>query len=486
MAVVAELDFTDSTDPFSKTGGAADMSIVDDDYIRVTNLGGDFGRIYATFPVITGKRYRTTITTRQGTSTSPPAYHLGTAAEWAKYGKSLKSEVFEFTAVDNTLGVYFATDSDEAGLYNDFDRFLLEDIGGTPGLPPTMEPEPSSAVSPSVAAFTLPAGQPATVRLPLQGTQPFDITLTGAPVWASVDTTGLVTFTPPIDFAGDVTFGYTARNCGSAGQSVSSTQTVTFSSLVQPAGFISGFQMTHSLDAPDLMGLKKAYPWHPDNINNEPAYFTFPGDLGFPDKIPAGLGINPFSLIGDVAQITATRTPVSLRNSTDNRDWTTGVFSTQNIPNQPVYGVWEVDMKLDAISGAWVTFWLVQKDLNLPPEYDIELDGGRPTQIWINRHAPNDDPNDYSDETAVNFTDLPNGMRTDQWRRYRMRLTPTAFEAYVDGVLLGKVDSVHDKELFVLMNLTISNNSGFITNIRPDIPGPINLQVRRLRIWKEL
>jgi len=112
---------------------------------------------------------------------------------------------------------------------------------------------------------------------------------------------------------------------------------------------------------------KTSYIWGSDIIiNNELQYYIDP-------KVH---GISPFSIDKGVLNITADKTPASLKGQVQGRDYVSGVLTSENGFSQK-YGRFEAYAKVPSGKGLWSAFWLLPSFDQWPegvavlPEIDV-------------------------------------------------------------------------------------------------------------------
>lgn len=117
----------------------------------------------------------------------------------------------------------------------------------------------------------------------------------------------------------------------------------------------------------DTSGWTTQYIWDRNTIiNQEMQYYVDP-------RVHA---VNPFSIDDGVLSITATKTPSSMLNTTQNQPYISGVLTSRNWFEQK-YGRFEVMAKVPKGKGLWSAFWMLPTHESWPqgiavlPELDI-------------------------------------------------------------------------------------------------------------------
>ncbi len=145
------------------------------------------------------------------------------------------------------------------------------------------------------------------------------------------------------------------------------------------------------------------YIWDRDTIiNNELQYYIDPTEHG----------LSPFSIEDSILKITASRTPVELKEKTKNQPYVSGVLTSENGFSQQ-YGRFEVRAKPPKGQGLWSAFWLLPSFDSWPagvavlPEIDVmEHLGHEPetfhTTLHTNQHGKLDShPYDHTLDTDL-------------------------------------------------------------------------------------
>lgn len=194
---------------------------------------------------------------------------------------------------------------------------------------------------------------------------------------------------------------------------------------------------------------KTSYIWGSDIIiNNELQYYID----------PQVHGISPFSTSNGILNITADRTPDSLIGKVKDRDYVSGVLTTENGFSQK-YGRFEAMAKVPGGKGLWSAFWLLPSFDQWPegvavlPEIDVMENLGNENRTYHTTLHTNQNGKLESHPYDHTFkTDLTKGFHL-----YSVVWTPEKVDWYFDKQWVASHPTPEDftRPVHFLLNLAV-------------------------------
>jgi len=219
-------------------------------------------------------------------------------------------------------------------------------------------------------------------------------------------------------------------------------------------GVPSGYNLVFSEEFDNGLDSSKwntSYRWGPNwTINNERQYYI--DRNANPD-----FGVDPFKFGGGKLEITAERTPSSLKSSANGKQFTSGVLTTYN-KFKMKYGYVEMRAKMPGGQGLWPAFWLLnQYDDRKQPEIDVMEFLGREVDTVYNVYHYIDGGGKGSGTLEFEGPDF-----TADFHTFGMKWEPGKITWYVDGREVNKHESstVSDEDMYIIVNLALGGSWG--------------------------
>jgi beta-glucanase (GH16 family) len=185
----------------------------------------------------------------------------------------------------------------------------------------------------------------------------------------------------------------------------------------------------------------------------------------------SSVGVNPFSLINGVLDITAAPGSNPL-----NLPYTSGLITTAKSFAQQ-YGFFEVRAQLPAGQGFWPAFWLLPASGSWPPEIDIfEVLGNDPTTGYFSLHTTTG----ATVSNAVRMLpDLSAGFHT-----YGLSWQADRIKWYVDGNEVAEAATPADmhQPMYMLLNLAVGGAGSWPGQPDPSLP-TAHMLIDYVRVW---
>ena len=192
--------------------------------------------------------------------------------------------------------------------------------------------------------------------------------------------------------------------------------------------------------------------WGPNlTINNERQYYVDTNSN--PD-----FGVKPFRFGGGKLEITADRTPSSLKGSANGKSYTSGVLTTYN-KFKMKYGYVEMRAKMPKGQGLWPAFWLLNHyDNGTQPEIDVmEFLGNDVDTVYNVYHYKDGWQGKGSGTLRIDGPDF-----TSDFHTFGMKWEPGKIVWYVDGKEVNRYESgsVSNEDMYIIVNLALGGSWG--------------------------
>jgi len=241
-----------------------------------------------------------------------------------------------------------------------------------------------------------------------------------------------------------------------------------------PSGYRLVFSEEFNGGSIDSSKWNSSYRWGPNyTINNEQQYYV--DHIANPD-----FGANPFKLGGGKLEITASRTPSSLKSSANNKSYLSGTLTTYN-KFKARYGYFEMRAKVPKGQGLWPAFWLLNHyDNGSEPEIDImEFLGNEADTVYQVYHYKSGYNARGSGTMEFAGPDFTNDFHT-----FGMKWEPNRITWYVDGREVNRYEGsgISNEEMYIIVNLALGGGWGGPVN--GSTPFPARYTIDYIRAYK--
>ena len=205
------------------------------------------------------------------------------------------------------------------------------------------------------------------------------------------------------------------------------------------------------------------YTWNNRTLsgNDEAEIYIDPTYAGSGAGCTTALGINPLLIDAGILTLQANPTPAADLACLSSLPYTSGaIISYPSFAT--TYGYFEARIRMPAGQGLWPAFWLLDENLQWPPEIDIlefvDVDGGQPSTLQMHTHDSN---TTYAYGAA---TQVPN-VSWD-FHVYAVDWEPDTITWYFDGVQQAQTTTAPDlnQPMYILLNLAVGGTGSW--------PGP--------------
>ncbi|MFK7852731.1 MAG: family 16 glycosylhydrolase [Granulosicoccus sp.] len=218
-----------------------------------------------------------------------------------------------------------------------------------------------------------------------------------------------------------------------------------------------------------------ALPWGPDLVvYDQLQYYVDQQNM-------SDFGYNPFSFDGENLTISAIETPDSLRASSNEQAWLSGVLTSAE-KFDFTYGYVEARVDLQSGRGIWPSFWMLSSEFEgLKPElFIMEYDGAKPDSIFHNYNYQDADGNLRSPgQWEVVLPGISDGFHT-----IGLAWSPEELLYYIDGEPRYRIvgENVSSQDMYMILNLAMGG-------IWPGAPDgttvtPATLSVDYVRVYQ--
>lgn len=167
------------------------------------------------------------------------------------------------------------------------------------------------------------------------------------------------------------------------------------------------------------------------------------------------LGINPFSVVNGVLNITAAVTPTDAAAALYDLSYTSGLLTTKTSFSQ-TYGYFEMKAELPSGNGAWPAFWLLPTNGAKGIELDIlEAKGGSPGTDNMSAHDPS-----YTGGQIGSSAFVPDAATA--FHTYGLLWTASNVTWYIDGSAVYQIATPADMNtpMYMLLDLAVGGWAG--------------------------
>lgn len=196
-------------------------------------------------------------------------------------------------------------------------------------------------------------------------------------------------------------------------------------------------------------------------------------DANFQGRAEEAMGINPFSVSGGVATITASELTSEQSYAAYGATHASGMLNTLGSFSQK-YGYFEMRAEMPVAAGAWPAFWLLPSPYEPGMEADIMEGLGATPNVDYRRAYGGEGGSETQYDNALKLN--PAGFHT-----YGMLWTEQTVSFYYDGVkvLEGATPSTWTSPMSLIINLAVGGWGG-----EPD-PGafPASLKIDYVRVY---
>ncbi len=210
---------------------------------------------------------------------------------------------------------------------------------------------------------------------------------------------------------------------------------------------------------------KPQYHWGDDPINGELQFYVDP-------QKASSNGVNPFSIDNGILTIEAKPTDPGMKSTFDNRDYTSGVITTEKTFSQ-TYGYFEISAQVPHGKGLWPAFWLLPSDRSWPPELDVmEILGQQPERVYMTSH---------SKQAATDHHSAMVHDTSERFTKFGVEWTPDELIWYIDGVEMarGKTPGDMHKPMYLLANLAVGGGWPGSPNANTEFPAEYKIDYIR-------
>ena len=222
------------------------------------------------------------------------------------------------------------------------------------------------------------------------------------------------------------------------------------------------------------------YTWNNRTLsgNDEAEIYVDPTYAGSGSGCTQPLGLDPFSINSGVLTMQANPTPSADLGCLMNLPYTSGAivsypsFST-------TYGYFETRAKLPAGIGLWPAFWLLDENLQWPPEIDIfEFIGGQYTTLEMHTHES--DPA-YAFGATSTVPDV-----SQDFHVYAVDWEADTITWYFDGVAQAHTTTSPDlnQPMYILLNLAVGGAGSWPGPPNSSTVFPANMQIDYVRVFQ--
>lgn len=220
---------------------------------------------------------------------------------------------------------------------------------------------------------------------------------------------------------------------------------------------------------------KTSYQWgNKLVINNELQYYVD----------PRLHNADPFHVDGGVLTIEARRADENERPAIENRDYTSGLLTTEMSFAQR-YGYFEVSAQLPAGKGLWPAAWLLPSPNFIPPhvqnsaEIDIlELLGHDPTTLYTAMHS------NQSGELKTTIFEHKTPDLSADFHTYGLLWTAETLAWYLDGNEIARTPTADDMHVPMYLQLNLAVGGEWPGNPDKDTVFPAHYRIDYVRVYR--
>jgi beta-glucanase (GH16 family) len=223
------------------------------------------------------------------------------------------------------------------------------------------------------------------------------------------------------------------------------------------------------------------YTWDNRTLsgNDEAEIYVDPTYAGSGSGCDTPLGINPFDIDAGILTLQANPTPTADLPCLMSLPYTSGtIISYPSFTT--TYGFFETRAKLPAGQGLWPAFWLLDENLQWPPEIDIfEFIGGQYTTLEMHTH-------DSNSAYAFGATSTVPDVSLD-FHVYGLDWEADTITWYFDGVQQAQTATAPDLDqpMYILLNLAVGGTGSWPGPTNSSTVFPANMQVDYVRVWQK-
>jgi hypothetical protein len=214
--------------------------------------------------------------------------------------------------------------------------------------------------------------------------------------------------------------------------------------------------------------------------NDEAEIYVDPTYAGSGSGCNTPLGINPLILDAGILTLQANPTPTADLACLMNLPYTSGAIVSY--PSfDATYGFFETRAKLPAGEGLWPAFWLLDENLQWPPEIDIfEFIGGQYTKLEMHTHDSN---SAYAFGATTTVPDVSLAFHV-----YGLDWEPDTITWYFDGVQQAQTATAPDLDqpMYILLNLAVGGTGSWPGPTNASTPFPADMQIDYVRVWQKM
>ncbi len=224
------------------------------------------------------------------------------------------------------------------------------------------------------------------------------------------------------------------------------------------------------------------YTWDNRTLsgNDEAEIYVDPTYAGSGSGCNTPLGIDPFSLDAGILTLQANPTPPADLACLMNLPYTSGTIISYPTFDA-TYGFFETRAKLPPGQGLWPAFWLLDENLQWPPEIDIfEFIGGQYTTLEMHTHDSN---STYAFGATSTVPDVSLAFHV-----YGLDWEPDTITWYFDGVQQAQTATAPDlnQPMYILLNLAVGGAGSWPGPTNGSTVFPANMQIDYVRVWQKL
>jgi beta-glucanase (GH16 family) len=246
-----------------------------------------------------------------------------------------------------------------------------------------------------------------------------------------------------------------------------------YQTLVNPANLTFDDEFNSFVSSPDgSVGWMTSYDYGGESAralpsNGEAQYFS-----------DSSVGVNPFSIVNGVLDITAT---VAAPGSNPyGLPYNSGMITSFKSLSQ-IYGYFEIDAELPAGQGLWPAWYLLPTDVaNQNSEIDVfEVLGNAPGTVYATVHWKVDGVA-HSTTTIVNVANTANGFHT-----YGVDWEPTTTTIYMDGQVIASFATAPqmDQPMYMLAGLQVGSVGSWPGAPSSSAEFPATMQINYIRAY---